>query len=591
MNWDLLVPPRARPVAPDDRARLMLLAAITVFAVVTLSIAMAYASLYIELSPYRAGSFWIASGLFLFAPLVTRLSGSVDTGLAIALLAAMSAIVMPAYYQGGLNSVYLVWLIVIPMVATLYLRAWLGVFASIAGAAIFAIFFLLERQVELPAHEPDKENALVLFNLVLALVFMTSMSLLASRALARRETALRAAARYAEESARTLRERDEQLERSQRLESVGRLAGGVAHDFNNLLMVINGYAETALDEAEGQASLQESLHEVLKAGDQAAVLTRQLLAFSRRQLLEPKAVRMNDLVGDFTAMVRRLLPENVLVETRLAGDLWSVFVDPHRIEQVLMNLAVNARDAMPEGGRLSIETANRVLSAGEVSDLEPGEYVRVAVRDTGFGMDEETQARVFEPFFTTKETGKGTGLGLSMAYGTVIQSGGGIEVESRLGEGCEIALLLPRSEAGQIETTESEGHASEAVGRERILVVEDESSVRRLVVDRLERAGYRVEQAADGAIAAETIEADGEGFDLLISDLIMPNLGGEGLVRRCDEALAGTPVLFLSGYAEHGIQVGTFGDRTVEVIQKPLRPRLLIRRVREVLDRESARGR
>jgi len=584
MNWDLLVPARARPVPPNDRARLMLLVAITVFAVVSLAVAMTYASLYIELSPYRAGSFWIGTGLFLAAPLVTRLSASVDAGLAVALLAAMSAIVMPAYYQGGLNSVFLVWLVVIPMVATLYLRAWLGAIASVAGALIFAGFFLVHTYYELPPHEPEKENALVLFNLVLALAFMTSISMLARHALRRREQALEVAAIEAEASAQVIRERDEQLERAQRLESIGRLAGGVAHDFNNLLMVINGYTEAALDEARGQPDLEDSLREVAKAGDRAAVLTRQLLAFSRRQLLEPKNVHLNEVVGEFLEMVRRLLPENVMVEARLSDDLWDVFVDPHRIEQVLMNLAVNARDAMPEGGRLTLETANRVLAANEISGLDPGEYIGVTMRDTGIGMNEETQARVFEPFFTTKETGKGTGLGLSMAYGTVTQSGGAIAIESALGEGCEIVLLLPRSQ-GAAEAVEPAVPRTETQGHERILVVEDEPSVRRLVVDLLDRSGYRVEEASDGAFAAERLRTDEAGFDLVITDLVMPNLGGEALVRQCEAELGPTPVIFLSGYAKHEIQVGTFGGRTVEVIQKPVHPRRLLVQIRDLLDR------
>jgi len=588
MNLDLLVPARARPVPPNDRTRLMLLVAITVFAVVSLAVAMIYASLYIELSPYRAGSFWIGVGLFLAAPLVTRLSASVDAGLAVALLAAMSVIVMPAYYQGGLNSVFLVWLVVIPMVATLYLRAWLGAVASVAGALIFAGFFLVHTYSELPPHEPEQENVLVLFNLVLALAFMASISMLARHALRRREAALEVAAIDAEASAQVIRERDEQLERAQRLESIGRLAGGVAHDFNNLLMVINGYTEAALDEARGQPDLEDSLKEVAKAGDRAAVLTRQLLAFGRRQLLEPQNVHLNEVVGELLEMVRRLLPENVVVEARLSDDLWNVFVDPHRIEQVLMNLAVNARDAMPEGGRLTLETANRVVAANEISGLDPGEYVGVTMRDTGIGMNEETRARVFEPFFTTKKTGKGTGLGLAMAYGTVTQSGGAIAIESALGEGCEIVLLLPRSQGaaqGAAETVEPVAAPTGTQDRERILVVEDESSVRRLIVDLLGRSGYRVEQASDGAFAAERLRTDEAGFDLLITDVVMPNLGGEALVRQCEAELGTTPVIFLSGYVEHEIQVGTFAGRTVEVIQKPVHPKRLLLHIRHLLDR------
>ena len=233
--------------------------------------------------------------------------------------------------------------------------------------------------------------------------------------------------------------------RAQRLESIGRLTGGVAHDFNNLLTVINGHAETALEDVLDASEVEESLSEVLKAGERAAVLIRQLLAFSRRQTLEPEIVCLNQVIDEFLKMVRRMMPENVAMEARLAVDLWTVCVDPNRIEQVLMNMAVNARDAMPEGGTLSIETANRVLRAGEMSGLSPGEYIRVAIRDTGIGMDEKTQEQVFEPYFTTKEMGRGTGLGLAMAYGTVTQSGGGITIDSRPGEGCEIAMLLPRS--------------------------------------------------------------------------------------------------------------------------------------------------
>lgn len=445
LNLDPLLPARARPASPEVRGRLVFLVAITCFAVVSLVAAMSYASQHVELSSGRTASFWVGMGLFLAAPLVTRLSGSVDGGLAVSLIAGMTVSIIPAYYQGGLNSVFMIWLVVIPMVATLYLRAWFGIAASFVGALIVVGFFVLELRNELPHFVPSDENVLVLLNLLLALVFMAYMSLAARGALKRREEALLEAATEAKESARVIEERDEQLVRAQRLESIGRLTGGVAHDFNNLLTVINGHAETAIEDVPDGSEVQESLSEVLKAGGRAALLIRQLLAFSRRQTLEPENVCLNHVVDEFLKMVRRMMPENVAMEARLAVDLWTVFVDPNSIEQVLMNMAVNARDAMPEGGTLCIETANRVLREGDVSGLSPGEYIRVAVCDTGIGMDEKTREQVFEPYFTTKEMGRGTGLGLAMAYGTVTQSGGGITIDSRPGEGCEIAMLLPRS--------------------------------------------------------------------------------------------------------------------------------------------------
>src|SRR5581483_7414360 len=316
---------------------------------------------------------------------------------------------------------------------------------------------------------------------------------------------------------------EEQLWRAQKMEAVGRLAGGVAHDFNNLLTVIRGYADILSNSLpKKDASLRASVDEILKASERAASLTRQLLAFSRQQVLAPKVLDLNHVVGGVEKMLRRLIGEDIELVTTLQPDLGPVRADPGQIEQVLVNLAVNSRDAMPQGGRLSIETRNVDLD-GRSPDPEvvvkPGPYVEIRVQDTGCGMDEETQSRIFEPFFTTKEKGKGTGLGLATVYGIVKQSGGYIWVSSEPGHGTTFRIHLPRVNASVVQAEQSELETSVRRGTETILIVEDEDGVRALCREILLAQGYQVLEAGDGEAAFTVLRQHPGTIHLLLTDV------------------------------------------------------------------------
>jgi two-component system, cell cycle sensor histidine kinase and response regulator CckA len=385
---------------------------------------------------------------------------------------------------------------------------------------------------------------------------------------------------------------EEQLLQSQRVEAVGRLAGGIAHDFNNLIGVISGYAELLLDEREGDDRDRAALEEIRGAAARASVLTRQLLAFSRRQVLRPRPLDLNRLVLDFERMIRRVIGEDVVLEAKLQGGLWTVEADPVQMEQVLLNLAVNARDAMPEGGRLEIETANVDLDDTFVRfhpGSRHGNYVQLAMRDTGVGMTPEVLGHVFEPFFTTKEIGKGTGLGLSTVYGIVKQSGGYIVAASRFGEGSEFIIYLPRQrdvDSGEIVLPK---HDRERLrGTETILVVEDSQSFLRLVREILTRAGYRVVEADSPAGAIERFRRRDERIDLLLTDLVMPGMSGRELARALSALDPDLRVIFMSGYSPE-----TIGDRSPaepELLQKPFSSQDLLELVREALARPPAGG-
>ena len=378
---------------------------------------------------------------------------------------------------------------------------------------------------------------------------------------------------------------EDQFRQSQKMEAVGRLAGGVAHDFNNLLMVISGYAEVILANMDPADPLYEKGRAIQKAADRATALTRQLLAFSRKQLLELKVVDINLIVSDMERLLRPLIGENVELVTCLAPDAAHTRADAGQLEQVLMNLVVNAKDAMPGGGKLTIQTRNIVVEESqrrEQNFVRPGGYVALSVNDTGMGMDKETQSRIFEPFFTTKEKGKGTGLGLSTVYGIVKQTGGYVMVESELGNGTTFHIYLPRVE----EPTEKQPAPAPHValgGSETVLLVEDEESVRQLVRDTLASKGYRVIEAenGEGGIAAA---AKHEGsIHLVISDVVMPGMGGRELVRKLLLVRPETKVLYLSGYTEDAIvSEGTIESGTA-FLQKPFTLQHLTRKVRELL--------
>jgi two-component system, cell cycle sensor histidine kinase and response regulator CckA len=384
------------------------------------------------------------------------------------------------------------------------------------------------------------------------------------------------------------RQAEERLRVSQRLEAVGRLAGGVAHDFNNLLVVIIGYAEFAMDSVREGDPIRGDLEEIRKAGERAAALTRQLLAFSRRQLLKPEVISLNEVVRGMDGMLGRLIGEDIEFKTVLTDDLAPVLADPGQIEQVLMNLVVNARDAMPTGGTLTIATApGRPRDAQIGRAAERGdEWVVLSVADTGSGMDDATRAQIFEPFFTTKPQGEGTGLGLATVYGIVNQSGGTIALDTAPGAGTTFRVALPadRSGAPVANLPGSRAQASPRPGKETILIAEDEDAVRQLAQRFLAAAGYQVLTAANGDSALRIAEQHGGPIDLLLADVVMPLMSGPELAQRLDEARPGLRVLFISGYTGTAISKhGVLGPET-RLLEKPFTGADLLKRVRQILD-------
>jgi two-component system, cell cycle sensor histidine kinase and response regulator CckA len=386
-----------------------------------------------------------------------------------------------------------------------------------------------------------------------------------------------------------LRSSEAQLRQSQKMEAVGRLAGGVAHDFNNLLTVIKGYSELAMEEISESDPLYAGVKEIQRAADRAASLTRQLLAFSRRQVLAPKVLDLNHLVTDTQKLLRRLMGEDVELITALDPQLGSVRADPHQIEQVLMNLAVNAKDAMPQGGEFTIETANIEFDRDNTREhvrVKSGAYVMLAVSDTGTGMDAETCSHVFEPFFTTKEQGKGTGLGLSTVYGIVKQSGGYIWAESEPGSGSSFKIYLPRvgevAERPPARQMRPEAHR----GIETILLVEDEAGVRALIRQVLQRHGYTVLDCSHGGEALLAAERHQGHIQLLLTDVVLPQMNGRELAERLLGARTDMKVLYMSGYTDEAIAHHGVLTPGSAFVQKPFTNEALARKVREVLDKK-----
>ncbi len=380
---------------------------------------------------------------------------------------------------------------------------------------------------------------------------------------------------------------EEQLRQSQKIESIGLLAGGIAHDFNNLLTIINGRSQMILGRLSPSDKMYADLELICNTGERAAGLTRQLLAFSRQQVLEPKILNLNTIVAAMEKMLRRIVPESITLATHPDPELHRVKTDPGQIEQVILNLVVNARDAMPHGGTMKIETANAQLSADYCRDypgFAPGPYVMLAVSDTGHGMDAETKARIFEPFFTTKDHGRGTGLGLSTVFGIVKQSLGHIDVASDVGQGSTFKIFLPQSEESPASAT-SGSHKAMQTGKEVILVVEDESGVRELVRDLLEMNGYVVLQAQDGLDALKLCEEYAGVLNLVLTDVVMPRMGGPELVKRLKALRPELKFLYTSGYTENAEIRNTEEDSGIELLQKPFSPFSLARKVREVLDK------
>jgi two-component system cell cycle sensor histidine kinase/response regulator CckA len=382
-----------------------------------------------------------------------------------------------------------------------------------------------------------------------------------------------------------LAEIEEQLRQAQKMEAIGRLAGGVAHDFNNLLSVILSYSELAERALERGQALSEEIQQIRHAAERAGELTRQLLAFSRRQVLEPKVVALNDAIRRLDGMLRRIIGEHIEFRTLCARQLGMVKVDPTQIEQVIMNLVVNACDAMPKGGRLTIETANVTLDDEYARDhvgAAAGEHVMLAVTDTGMGMDRATQSRIFEPFFTTKGPGKGTGLGLSTVFGIVKQSGGNIYVYSEPGRGATFKVYLPRTDAPLV-TPESRPPSSIKRGSETILLVEDDDQVRRVVSGVLSRNGYRVLQAANAREALALADDFPNQIHLLLTDLVLPRMSGTELAQQIQTRRTGVRVLCMSGYTDDAAYGSGLLETGMAFLQKPLTPDSLLRKVREVL--------
>jgi len=384
---------------------------------------------------------------------------------------------------------------------------------------------------------------------------------------------------------------EEQFRQAQKMEAVGRLSGGVAHDFNNLLGVIIGYAEFLQESLDPENKLRSSVDEILKAGKRAASLTRQLLAFSRQQVLDPKVLELNAVVSDMEKMLRRLIGEDVELSTVLGHDLGRLKADQGQLEQVVMNLVVNARDAMPQGGRLTIETENMVMDEAFIRrypyPVQAGPYVCLTVRDSGIGMDAETKARAFEPFFTTKEKGKGTGLGLSTVYGVVKQSGGYIDIYSSPGAGTTFKIYLPRVDEA-IKAEAPVGTATSFTGSETILLAEDETSLRTLTRNTLELCGYKVLEAKDGVEALQVSDAYKGSIDLLLTDMVMPGMGGRALATELTRRRPEIRLAYMSGYT--GQAVGSQGpvDPGSVFLLKPFTRELLTRKIREALDRQVA---
>jgi PAS domain S-box-containing protein len=387
---------------------------------------------------------------------------------------------------------------------------------------------------------------------------------------------------------KALRDSEERLRQSQKIESIGQLAGGMAHDFNNILTAINGYSDLALRRLTQDHPIRRNVEEIRKAGERAASLTRQLLAFSRKQILQPKVLNLNTVVPDIDKMLGRLIGEDIDLVTILAPDLGQVKADPGQIEQVIINLCVNARDAMPKGGKLTIETANVYLAeefCRQYVTVRPGPSVMLAISDNGCGMDQETQKRIFDPFFTTKEVGKGTGLGLSTVYGIVKQSEGSIWVYSELNKGTTFKVYLPRFDEAVETSEEKPAEVQQSREGEIVLLVEDEHMVREMASEVLEMNGYEVLEAIDGPDALRICEQYEGRIDLMVTDVVMPQMSGRELAESVAASRPETQVLFISGYTDDAIVRHGVLDQNVNFLQKPFTPDALAAKVREVLNR------
>jgi CheY-like chemotaxis protein len=373
------------------------------------------------------------------------------------------------------------------------------------------------------------------------------------------------------------------------MEAVGRLAGGVAHDFNNMLTAIMSYSDLILSDMPPDSPLRADMVEIVKAADKATALTRKLLAFSRQQVLRPTLVDMNGAIEGLRKMIKRLVGPSIEVAIHASEDLWTISADPTEIERVMMNLVLNARDAMADGGRLTIETSNIVIDeeyASGHAETPPGEYVLVTISDTGAGMTREVREKLFEPFFTTKEKGKGTGLGLPSVYGIVKQSGGFIWVYSEVGKGTTFKIYLPRALEVRVPGVNTP-QRNRKVGAETILLVEDDDEVRQVASRILRRNGYRVLEAGNGADALRVCESEDEPVDLIVTDLVMPEMGGSELAKRVRAQRPDARILFTSGYTEDAVLRQSLLREGEAFIEKPFTPAKLANKAREMLATED----
>ncbi|MDB6151157.1 MAG: domain S-box-containing protein [Chthoniobacter sp.] len=384
---------------------------------------------------------------------------------------------------------------------------------------------------------------------------------------------------------------EERLLQVQKMDAIGKLAGGIAHDFNNAITAIVGYAEMILLKIKETDPLHSDARQIVRAAEHSARLTHQLLAFSRKQVLQPRSLSLNAEIAGVEDMVRRLIGENIRLEISAAPDLWRTMADAGQIQQVVINLAINARDAMPEGGCLKLQVSNTTVDAVQalrISDGRPGEFVLLTVSDNGTGMTRETMQRVFEPFFTTKGPGKGSGIGLATCYGIIRQTSGMISVASEIGSGTTFSIYLPKAITTEQAVTCSQDDAELPQGTETILLVEDEEILRELGVEVLGSLGYRMLVASDGTEAVRILSSEaGSDIDLVVTDLVMPRMSGRELVTWMGERFGAMPVLFMSGYTDDEIIRNAVEGAEIEYLQKPFTPKALAHKIREVLDRSS----
>jgi two-component system, cell cycle sensor histidine kinase and response regulator CckA len=378
---------------------------------------------------------------------------------------------------------------------------------------------------------------------------------------------------------------EEQLRQAQKMEAIGRFAGGVAHDFNNLLTVINGHAAMTLEDLPANSPFRESIGEIATAGKRAGELTVGLLAFSRRQTLQLTVLDLNIVIRNIEKMLRRLLGEDVELVTNLAPGLWEVHADRGQLEQVIMNLAINARDAMPHGGTLTLETCNTGLNGTNQLDLQPGDYILLTVTDTGHGMEEKIRARIFDPFFTTKEVGKGTGLGLSTVYGIVKQTGGSISVRSEVGRGTSFQIYLPRQQDSvrQAQSAAAPAQTARRADRETILLVEDEEGVRKLTTSMLQRSGFRILTARNGEEALALCRRESGAIQIVLTDMVMPQMSGPQLAATIKAQYPEMKFVFMSGFSEHATVNQTVLDPDAAFVSKPFTAAGLVAKLHEVL--------